>query len=103
MNALFSPHIITTTSPGNLGGAEEEEFKNPKDYTEEEKAAADALDACYKYWRLYTERCCSEGNYNNAVVWLQDNQSGHTVIFTRGEHAQHLQNFVEDLSTLPRR
>jgi len=116
MNPLFSHHVITTTSKGDLGGKttmnpfilckeelDEEEFKDPKDYTEEEIAAAVALEACLKYWRLYTKRRCLEDGYNTAVVWVQDNQSGNMAIFTRGEHAQHLKNFVEDLNTLPMR
>ena len=73
MNSLFSPHIITTASPGDLGGAgttiptlcEEEEFKDPKDYTEEEKAIV--KDAFKRMGIEYQEHMSGHSEEPNAV------------------------------------
>lgn len=79
---------------------DDQEFKIPENYTDEEKAGADALEACYKYWKLYTKRKREDGIHNTAVIWIQDNRTGHMMCFTRGEYGQDLVECIENLNKL---
>ena len=66
----------------------------------EEAAAKQALEACYRYWQIYTERRCLEGAQTKAVMWLEDNCSGHMMCFTRGEHKQSLKDCISGFDKL---
>jgi hypothetical protein len=68
----------------------------------EAAAAATALEACYAYWLLYTKRRAIEGDYNTALIWLQNDENGHMMCFTRGEYAHTLRDCIAGVARLDR-
>jgi hypothetical protein len=47
--------------------------------------AHEAMNAAYAYWEAYQKE-----NHQSAVVWLRNDETGHLLIFTRGEYSQRL-------------
>jgi len=69
--------------------------------TEIDIAAERALEACYEYWKLYTKMAAEKGNYNTAVIWLRNDETGHFMVFTRGEYSDRLERCVMDIPACP--
>ena len=103
---MFSPSrstpfsgIITTTPKGklqNLYGANTMS-KETTEYDNNEKLAGEALMKCYEYWDSYT-KLCKENDYPiPAVVWVQHIENGRMMVFTRGDYAEDLKKFIDNL------
>lgn len=48
--------------------------------------ARKAQDAAYEYWLEYQK----ESECPGAVVWVRNDETGHLLIFTRGEYSERL-------------
>ena len=47
------------------------------------------MDLCQEYW--------DKNNGGNAVVWIRNDDTGQTLIYTRGEYSDTLINTVDNL------
>jgi len=54
--------------------------------------AEQAMSAAYAYWQAYQEAY----QPHDAVVWLRNDETGHLMIFTRGEYSQQLLDAVAE-------